>query len=75
MVSRPLLAALGVVVAIAVVVGALFLVVPAGPKVEEVRIGLLTPLTGPAAAFGNDMKAMAELIAEQVNAQGGIRSL
>lgn len=48
---------------------------PTGPKVEEVRIGLLTPLTGPAASFGNDMKAVAELMAKQVNERGGMKSL
>jgi len=47
-----------------------------GPqRVSEVRIGVLTPLTGPAAYFGEGQKAMAELMAKKINEEGGIRSL
>jgi len=47
----------------------------AAPKVEEVRIGILAPLTGAAAYFGDGMKAMSELLAKKINDEGGIKSL
>jgi len=45
------------------------------PKVDEVRIGILAPLTGAAAYFGDGMKAMSELLAKKINDEGGIKSL
>jgi len=43
--------------------------------VKEVRLGYLVGLTGAIASFGPDMKAMAELVVDEVNAAGGIKSL
>lgn len=42
----------------------------AGP--EEVRVGLIGPMTGAGAQYGAAMKEAAELAVEQINAAGGI---
>ncbi len=39
---------------------------------ETIKIGLMAPLTGPWASEGQDMKQIVELLAEEVNAKGGI---
>ncbi|MEM0384080.1 MAG: ABC transporter substrate-binding protein [Candidatus Caldarchaeum sp.] len=71
--------ALVVVVAVAAAVALVFfggVVQPTSTtRVEEVRIGVLTPLSGGAAYFGEGQKAMAELMAKKVNSEGGIKSL
>jgi branched-chain amino acid transport system substrate-binding protein len=41
-------------------------------KPSELRVGITTFLSGPASVFGVPSKQMAELLFEQVNAQGGI---
>ncbi|MCS7126674.1 MAG: ABC transporter substrate-binding protein [Aigarchaeota archaeon] len=69
-----------IVLVIGVAVGGIFaitLLQPTTPtaKVEEIRVGLVEPLTGTYAVFGNEAKMAAELIVEQINAQGGIKSL
>jgi branched-chain amino acid transport system substrate-binding protein len=48
---------------------------PLGPKENEVRVGVLTPLTGAAAYFGEGQKAMALWMADRINKEGGIKSL
>jgi branched-chain amino acid transport system substrate-binding protein len=45
------------------------------PAAEEVRIGVLSPLTGPAAKFGAIEKNTLAMAVEDVNQAGGIRSL
>ena len=42
---------------------------------EEVRVGVLSPMTGPAARFGAIQQSTLVLAAEDVNGAGGIRSL
>ena len=37
-----------------------------------IKIGLMAPLTGPWASEGQDMKQIVELLAEELNAQGGL---
>lgn len=39
---------------------------------DTVKIGLMAPLTGAWASEGEDMKQIVELLAEQVNAEGGL---
>ncbi|MBD3306390.1 ABC transporter substrate-binding protein [candidate division KSB3 bacterium] len=39
---------------------------------DTIKIGLMAPLTGPWASEGQDMKQIVELLAEQVNANGGV---
>ncbi len=39
---------------------------------ETVKIGLMAPLTGPWASEGQDMKQIVELLAEELNAKGGV---
>jgi len=46
-----------------------------GPPVNEVRIGYLVGLTGAISSFGPDMQTVAELVVDEVNAAGGIKSL
>jgi len=42
---------------------------------KKVRIGALLPLTGPMAKFGEDARRAIQLVEEQINQQGGIRSM
>jgi len=42
---------------------------------EEIRVGVLSPMTGPAARFGAIQQSTLALAVEEVNAAGGIRSL
>jgi len=39
---------------------------------DTVRIGLMAPLTGPWASEGQEMKQIVELLADQLNAKGGV---
>ena len=39
---------------------------------DTIKIGLMAPLTGPWASEGQDMKQIVELLAEEVNAKGGV---
>jgi branched-chain amino acid transport system substrate-binding protein len=43
---------------------------PTGP--DEIRIGMIGPLTGPVAQYGNAMKTAIELAVEEINNDGGI---
>jgi branched-chain amino acid transport system substrate-binding protein len=58
------------IVAAAVLIGA----TPAGAA-DEVRIGVVCPLTGPTAKFGQAQKNTLTMAAEDVNGAGGIKSL
>lgn len=40
---------------------------------EVLKIGVVASLTGPASYIGEDMRATAELLRDQVNAGGGIK--
>ena len=42
---------------------------------EEVRVGVLSPMTGPAARFGAIQQSTLALAVEEVNGVGGVRSL
>src|SRR3546814_9982055 len=42
---------------------------------ENVKIGVVYPLTGPYAVAGEDCKRGMELASEQINAAGGIKSM
>jgi branched-chain amino acid transport system substrate-binding protein len=42
---------------------------------KEVLVGVLFPLTGPAASMGQYIKAALEIAAEEINSSGGIKSL
>jgi|GEM_PF-1237401 len=41
-------------------------------EVEEIKIGIVAPLTGGASTTGNDMWQAAVLAADEINAQGGV---
>ncbi|MEM2184586.1 MAG: ABC transporter substrate-binding protein [Candidatus Methanomethylicia archaeon] len=45
------------------------------PVLEEVKVGLLWPMTGALALIGRDQVNAFSLVIEEVNAKGGIRSL
>ena len=47
----------------------------AAQTTDEVRIGIVSPLTGPAAKFGQAQKNAMTMAAEDVNNAGGIKSL
>ena len=51
---------------------ALALPVQAQDKPKDIKIGITTFLSGPAAVFGEPSKAAAEMIAESLNKKGGI---
>src|SRR5881296_2840450 len=50
------------------------MVAPAGAA-DEVRIGIVSPMTGPNAKFGQAQKNAVTMAAEDVNSAGGIRSM
>ncbi len=47
----------------------------AAQTAEEIRIGIVSPLTGPTAKFGQAQKNAMTMAAEDVNSAGGIKSL
>jgi branched-chain amino acid transport system substrate-binding protein len=49
-----------------------FLAIPAVAEVTDLRIGLVGPMTGPGAQYGESMKEAAELAVNQINKAGGI---
>ncbi len=51
------------------------LVVPVAQASDEVRIGVVCPLTGPTAKFGQAQRNALTMAAEDVNNAGGIKSL
>ena len=54
------------------VLGALGLVLPLAAHADTIKIGLMCPLTGSWASEGQDMKQIVSLLADEVNAAGGI---
>ncbi len=67
------------VLAVVLLLAGLFLAgMPAGSSAqpaEEIRIGIVSPLTGPTAKFGQAQKNAMTMAAEDVNGAGGIKSL
>lgn len=49
--------------------------VPAADAADEVRIGVLSPMTGPVAKFGGIQKNTLTMAAEDVNQAGGIKAM
>lgn len=47
----------------------------AGEKVDEVRIGIVVPLSGIGATVGTQMKTGATIAIDEINAKGGIKAL
>src|SRR5207247_9223278 len=66
--NRPFVSAL---VSLIVVLAAVY---PAGAA-DEVRIGIVSPMTGPNAKFGQAQKNAVTMAAEDVNNAGGVRSM
>jgi branched-chain amino acid transport system substrate-binding protein len=56
-------------------VGVVRIAMAAAPKVSEVKIGQVLPLSGGAATQGVQIRVGAEIAAEEINAEGGIQSL
>ena len=50
----------------------LALAVPLAHSADTIKIGLMAPITGAFASEGKDMRAMVELLAEELNKKGGI---
>ena len=49
--------------------------VQAGEKVDEIRIGVVVPLSGIGATVGAQMKTGATIASDEINAKGGIKAL
>jgi ABC-type branched-subunit amino acid transport system substrate-binding protein len=67
-----------IVIAAAAAVGIFTIGLPGGqqtPQLSEVRVGLVEPLSGAYAVFGNEAKQAAELVVEEINSAGGIKNL
>lgn len=62
--------AIVIVVAVASGIAYYYLTLPKLP--EEIKIGVVVPLTGPAALVGQDHKWAAEMAAEEINEAGGV---
>jgi len=65
----------GIVAVGAAAAGAGYYYTSTGPKVQEVTIGVVFPLTGAAARLGATTVEGIKLAVEDVNAEGGIKSL
>jgi len=76
-ISRVLALVIAVIVIVAGVGGyfAYTTLFPPAPKVTEVRIGCPYPLSGTAATIGLDCKPLIEWFVDQINKEGGIKSL
>ncbi len=57
------------------VFGLLFLIPGILGAAEDVKVGLVLPLSGPAAPQGTQLKAGSEIAADEINAAGGIKSM
>ena len=53
-------------------VGLMVVTAPAADKQEPIKIGAFFALSGPAAPIGTPTKLVAEMVAEQINKEGGI---
>lgn len=60
-----------IVLALVAIVSAVFLYAPK-EGLEEIKIGAIAPLSGPAALYGEGMKKGIDLAVEELNAKGGI---
>ncbi len=74
-ISKTLLGAIVVVVIIIVAAAAFMLMKPGGGEEKVVKVGVILPLSGKLAETGADLKRGIEFAVEQINAQGGIKSL
>lgn len=63
----------GILAAVGIV--GLALTTLAAPKVEEIKIGQILPLSGGAATVGMQMRVGMEIAAAEMNAEGGIKAL
>ncbi len=65
-----------VVIVIAIIAAAAFMLTgPAGGGEKVVKVGVVLPLSGKLAETGADLKRGLEFAVEQINSQGGIKSL
>lgn len=64
-----------VAVVIIAIAAAWYFTRPTKPEIEEVKIGLLIPLTGPYAYLGEVVTNGVTLAVEEINAAGGVKSL
>jgi branched-chain amino acid transport system substrate-binding protein len=55
-----------------VMLGTSLLTACGGSKAGEIKIGSIAPLTGPIATYGQSHKNAVDLLAEQINAKGGV---
>jgi branched-chain amino acid transport system substrate-binding protein len=58
-----------------ITISVLFLTQPAITGTKEIKVGILKPLTGPASSIGQKYKLAHMFAAEEINANGGIKSM
>jgi len=64
------------VVIVAIIVGvSAYILWPRAPAIAEVKVGVVLPLSGKLAETGADLKRGIEFAVDEINAQGGIKSL
>jgi len=64
---------IGVVILIIAALAVLFVVTQTKREPEEIKIGVIVPLTGGSAKYGKDIKRGYDLAVEEINAKGGIK--
>ena len=60
------------IIVVAFLTGAMFYMLKSQSGAETVKIGVLTPLTGPVAEYGNNIKDGIELAMQEINKDAGI---
>ncbi len=74
-ISKTLLGAIVVILIIIIAAAAFMMMKPSGGEEKVVKVGVILPLSGKLAETGADLKRGIEFAVEQINAQGGIKSL
>ncbi|MCD6193333.1 MAG: ABC transporter substrate-binding protein [Candidatus Aminicenantes bacterium] len=64
---------IGVVILIIAALAVLIVVTQTKREPEEIKIGVIVPLTGGSAKYGEDIKRGYDLAVEEINAEGGVR--
>ncbi len=63
---------IGLIIVVAVVTVAILIFTRIGTKSEEIKIGVITPLSGSSAKYGIDIKRGYDLAVKEINQQNGI---
>ncbi len=74
-ISKTILGAIAVIVIVVIAAAAFMMMGTGGGEEKVVKVGVILPLSGKLAETGADLKRGIEFAVEQINAQGGIKSL